>query len=270
MKIYYSWISGSHTSIVVQKFQKEAKLDDRSIEWLKNFSDVWKSLDAKSIAVIPVENSYAGPVRENMYKFIKHNYFPLAEIHMPINRCLLSKETDISAIEKVYSHQKALSQCEQFLEKYTIEAVPFSGQTRAAKYISEHNKSGRGAIASSLAAEIYGLNIIAENVQDEWTNTTKFFVIGVAPNLIDIPKEFVKHDKTVAIFETHNEPAALYKSLAAFANNDVNLTRIENIQDSGNSAYFRLECSWTPEQANVSKAFREFKSIVKSLRILWE
>ena len=226
MKLIYQWVPGAYSNLACFKAKELLDIEITDITWMPDFKSVWENIDENHIAVLPVENSYAGNVHENLYNFLRYDYKIIWEINLEINHCLLSKEDNIKDIKQVYSHPQALDQCHDFLRKHDIKPIPFWDTAWAAEMIVEKSELGIWAIASSLAWDIYWLNVIDEGIQDQDWNTTKFFVIVPKDSKITMKNN---KGKTSMIFETRNIPAALYKCLWAFATNNVNLTKIESM-----------------------------------------
>jgi prephenate dehydratase len=128
----------------------------------------------------------------------------------------------LNSIGKIYSHPQALAQCENFLKRLKVEIVPTYDTAGSAKMIQEQKLAHIGAIASKRASQIYGLNILAENIEDNPNNYTRFLVISREK------AERVKRSKTSIVFATKNVPGALYASLGAFATRNINLIKLES------------------------------------------
>lgn len=153
---------------------------DISIEWRESFEKCWEELKW-NILVLAIENSYAGTLYENLYKFLEYDAKIIGEYAFPIHHCLCSKETKKENIKKVYSHYKALPQCYKYLKKNNMKGIIYSDTALSAKMVSESKESWIASISSSLACEMYGLNILEKNIEDQKWNTTRFLII--------IPKE---------------------------------------------------------------------------------
>lgn len=271
MKIYYQWELWAYSHIASKIVWKAIKLTDTNLIWLSNFSKIWENIDDESIWVLPIENSYAWSIHENMYKFLRYDYKVIWEIVLDIKHCLLWKQsTDISQIKKVYSHPQALSQCYDFLKQNNIEPVSYFDTSTAAKMVSESEDSSIAAIASKEASVIYNLNILRENIQDQIWNTTRFFIVWTKNNKIEILIK--KSTKTTIIFKTRNIPASLYKCLWAFATNWINLSKIESLPSHKDpfTYMFWLDFEWTGEQKEVQNALNELQFFTKEYFIIWE
>ncbi len=198
------------------------------------FEDVFRSLQegAAAGAVIPIENTLAGSVHEN-YDHLQHYNFPIvAETNVRIVHNLMAPPgVPFSRIRRVYSHPVALNQCLDFFARYPrIERVIHYDTAGSAKTIMEEGLTDAGAIASAVAAEIYGARILRRSIEDDRRNFTRFFLLR-RPEYTR--KYKLNHPpnaqwKTSLVFSTRNIPGALFRCLSAFALRDLNLTKIES------------------------------------------
>ncbi|KAG0356456.1 hypothetical protein BG005_004627 [Podila minutissima] len=172
--------------------------------------------------VVPFENSIAGSVVPTLDKFVKSKVKIRAETYLPVHHYLLSKTTT-EAIRRVYSHPVALAQCQTFLNEHLkgIELVPCASTSEAAQLASKEKFAA--AICSQVCAEIYGLDILHANIEDQQDNTTRFFIISDA---WDAP---TSSDKTLLMFTVdHRLPGALCDGLKVFKDHSLNLTKIDS------------------------------------------
>lgn len=269
MKVYYQWVSWAYSNLAslwVKSIFWNAKIE---IKWLPDFASVWNEISQNAIWVLPVENSYAWNIHENLYNFLRYDYKIIWEYNQEINHCLLSLETDIKNIKKVYSHSQALSQCHNFLYNNNIKKENYFDTAWAAKMVSESKETWIWAIASSLAWEIYWLNLLKQSVQDQDWNTTRFFI--VARSDFDIEYND-KKNKVSIIFEAKNIPSSLYKCLWAFATNNVNLTKIESMPSLKwpFTYLFWIDFEWKLEDEQIKKSLEELRFFTNSIKILGE
>jgi prephenate dehydratase len=219
-------------------FSEEAarKLLGAGIEVLPRprFEDVFQSLrdNAATGAVIPIENTLAGSVHEN-YDHLQRYGFPIvAETSVRIVHNLMAPPgVPFSRIRRVYSHPVALNQCLDFFERYPrIERVTYYDTAGSAKMIMEEKLSDAGAIASAVAAEIYGARIVRRSIEDDRRNFTRFFLLRTPDYTHKYPQAIPPNAqwKTSLVFSTRNIPGALFRCLSAFALRDLNLTKIES------------------------------------------
>jgi prephenate dehydratase len=269
MKLIYQWVPWAYSNIACFEAKELIDVEITEMIGLPDFKSVWKAINENTIAILPVENSYAWNIHENLYNFLRYDYKIIWEIDLKINHCLLSKEENINDIKKVYSHPQALDQCHNYLKKNNIKPTIFSDTAGAAEMITKNNEKWVWAIASNLAWDIYWLNTLDESIQDQDWNTTKFFII--VPKNSTIKLKETKW-KTSILFETKNIPAALYKCLWAFATNNVNLTKIESMPSLKwpFTYLFWMNFEWTLKNENVIKSLEELEFFTKQIKILWK
>lgn len=269
MNLIYQWFAWAYSNIACLKVKEILDIRIENIIPKIDFFSVWENIDDNNFWVLPIENSYAWSIHENLYNFLRYDFKIIWEVNLQIDHCLLSNETSINNIKEVYSHPQALSQTHNFLKNHKIKGVSFWDTAWAAKMISTKKKMWIAAVASYLAWKIYNLNIISEKIQDQDWNTTRFLI--VAPKNTNIKNKY-KKNKTSIIFETKNLPSALYKCLWVFATNNINLTKIESMPSLKNpfTYMFWLDLEWTKDNISVSKALDELKDFTNIIRILGE
>lgn len=191
---------------------------------LNAVDEIFRDVEAgnSSYGVVAVENSAEGGVDQTLDMFVSSSLKICAEIEMRIHHNLLSAETDLSAIKQVCAHPQALAQCREWLDANLagVERVAVSSNAEGARIAGE--QSGIAAIAGEEAAEIYGIRILAANIEDEPDNTTRFVVISKSSP----PPS--GEDKTSLLMSMPNKPGALYHVLAPLAGHEVSMTRIES------------------------------------------
>lgn len=274
MKIYYQWYPWAYWNKASLKVANFLNINNENIFWVENFKEVFNKIDDWNIWVLPIENSYAWSIHENFYHIISSKYKIIWEIFLDINHFLLTKTSDITKIKKAYSHPQALMQCQNYLKKYNIEPIISSDTAWAAKFVSESSDKSIASISSDLCSEIYGLEIIDKNIQDQTWNTTRFFVV-VKKDIFDEKKDIFQMPKTWKIsinFKTKDIPSALYKCLWAFATRFINLTKIESLPARENRFEYIF---WIDFEKNVSddvinNALEELSFFCKDLNILWD
>lgn len=221
-----------------------------------------------ALAMIPIENSIAGRVAD-IHHFLPHSGLHIVgEYFLPIHFHLMApKGATRDGLTSVYSHVHALGQCRRIIRELGLVAHTAGDTAGAAREVAEWGDRTKAALAPRLAAEIYGLNILAENVEDEAHNTTRFVVLSktkqwAAPNSGPTMTTFV--------FRVRNVPAALYKSLGGFATNGVNMTKLESYMVDGEFAAtrFLVDVDGHPEQAHVARALEELDFFSKEVEIL--
>ena len=221
-----------------------------------------------TLGIIPIENSQAGRVAEI------HNILPRTELHIVgelfqhiEHQLVAPKGATLKTIKTVYSHPQALMQCRENLKKLNLKTETYSNTATAAKDVAAWNDPTKAAVASTLAAELYGLTILKKNIEDADNNTTVFVTISREPADPDPKKGAVL---TTLLFAIRNIPAALYKSLGGFATNGVNLQKIESYIPGGNSqsAQFFITFEGHPSEKPVQRALEELGFFCKSVRVI--
>jgi len=219
-------------------------------------------------AVIPVENSNAGRVSDVHFLLPQTDLTILGEHFLRVEHQLLAlPDTKLEDIEAAASHPQALAQCSEFLRAHQIKALSRIDTAKSCERIVEMQDKTRAAIASKLAAKIYGLNILASNIENENNNTTRFLIMGKEKSM---PKDDGSKFITSLVFKVKNIPAALYKTLGGFATNGVNITKLESYVIGGNfiSAQFYIEIEAHPESREFKLALEELKFYSESIHFL--
>jgi len=176
--------------------------------------------------VVPVENSLYGRITDIYHLLPSSGLFINAEHFLRVEMNLLGlKGTTLKDIKSVQSLSVALGQCRKFIRKHRLKTINGIDTAGSAREIAERGDRSAGAIASRFAAEVYGLDILAENIEDATHNTTRFLVISKAP---ETPKSGKGRVKTTFVFRVRNVPAALYKAMGGFATNGVNMNKLES------------------------------------------
>ncbi|MDI6785625.1 MAG: prephenate dehydratase [bacterium] len=214
--------------------------------------------------VVPIENSNEGIVTHTLDMFIDSDLKICAEIYQEISHCLLSHGNSLKEIKKVYSHPQAFAQTKNWLNNnlYWAEKIPVSSTAKAAELSSKN--SSCAAVASMIAANIYNLNILAENIEDHLKNYTRFLVIG---KTFCAPTD---NNKTSILFSIKDRAGALYDILKPFAEYNINLTKIESRpskQETWKYIFF-LDLQGHIEDQNVKKALFVLKENCIILKIL--
>ncbi|MEX1020113.1 MAG: prephenate dehydratase [Litorilinea sp.] len=173
-------------------------------------------------AVAPVENSSAGSINKSYDLLLEHDLKVHGEILLRVRHCLLTTPGNADKIKEVRSHYQALAQCEEYLNRHNYVAVPWYDTAGSAKDLAATPSTGVAVIASALAADHYGLEIVEEGIEDMHNNYTRFFVVGKG----DAARTPVA--KTSVIFAVPNTPGSLYEALSEFAKRNINLTKLES------------------------------------------
>jgi prephenate dehydratase len=220
------------------------------------------------LGMIPIENSVAGRVADIHHLMPESGLHIIAEHFMPVRHQLLGvKGATRSSIKTVESHVHALGQCRKVIRQLGIKPVVAADTAGSAREIAEAGDKTRAAIATRLAAEIYKLSILAEDIEDESHNTTRFIVLAREA-------QWAKNGNgptiTTFLFRVRNVPAALYKTLGGFATNGVNMTKLESYMVEGNffATQFYADVEGHPEDKNLVLAFEELSFYSKEMKIL--
>jgi prephenate dehydratase len=217
-------------------------------------------------AIIPIENSLHGRVADIHFLLPESGLSIIAEHFMPIRHCLMAKSAD-AELTTAMSHPQALGQCRHYLREHGIIPVAYADTAAAAAFVAGSDDAGAAAIAPALAAKLYGLELIRENIQDADHNMTRFVVLSREPRAATPDDGTVM---TTFIFEVKNIPAALYKAMGGFATNGVNMTKLESYQNGGSFAAteFFADIEGAPGDAAVDRALDELRFHCNSVRLL--
>jgi prephenate dehydratase len=175
-----------------------------------------------AFGAVPVENSTAGSINKSFDLLLDHDLKVHGEILLRVHHNLLTVPGNAAGITQVRSHPQALAQCESYLNRRRLTAVPWYDTAGSAKDLAADPAPGVGVIASKLAAEVYGLEIVEEKIEDLPNNYTRFFVVGQGE-----PSP-AQRCKTSLVFAVPNTPGSLYHALGEFASRAVNLTKLES------------------------------------------
>jgi prephenate dehydratase len=234
------------------------------------FEDAFTALSSgeADLGMIPIENTIAGRVADIHHLMPHSGLHIVAEWFLPVRHQFLApKGARLDGIKSVESHVHALGQCRNFIRKHKIKAIVAADTAGSAREVAEAGDTSRAAIASRLAADIYGLDILAENIEDEAHNTTRFIVLARQAQHAPSGNGPVV---TTFVFRVRNIPAALYKALGGFATNGVNMTKLESYLIEGNffATMFYADIEGHPDDYNVSLALKELEFFSKEMKIL--
>ncbi|MEK7754392.1 MAG: prephenate dehydratase [Acidobacteriota bacterium] len=198
----------------------------------QRFDDLFRSLETgeADAAVVPIENTLHGSVHENYDHLLKFDFPIVAETSVRIVHNLIAPPgVAFRRLRRVYSPPVALNQCLKFFERYPkLERVPFYDTAGSVKMLMQERPEDAAAIASSVAAGIYGATILKRSIEDDRKNFTRFFLLRRPEQVPPLPKAAAGKWKTSLVFTTHNVPGSLFRALSAFALRDVNLIKIES------------------------------------------
>lgn len=220
------------------------------------------------LGMIPIENTLGGRVADMHHLLPESSLYIIGEHFQPVRHSLLGPEgATLDSLKTVASHEQGLAQCRELIRELGVEPMDFGDTAAAAKEAAERNDPTFGAIASELAAEIYGLQVLRSRIEDRLGNTTRFVVMSrraVEPDPRDGPA------MTSIVFQVRSVPGALYKALGGFATNMVNITKLESyiVDTSFTVAQFYAEFDGHPADQNVSNALEELQFFCTTLKRL--
>lgn len=222
------------------------------------------------LGMIPIENTLAGRVADIHHLLPQTQLFIVGEYFLPIHfQLMVLPGVKKQEIKTVHSHIHALGQCRKIIRNNGWKAVVASDTAGAAKFIKQMSDRSQAALAPKLAAELYGLDIIESDVEDDINNVTRFVVVS-REDVRAVRKN--KDDKIVTsfLFSVRNVPAALYKAMGGFATNGVNMTKLESYQINGSfsATQFFADIEGHPDDAMVRLALEELAFFSKKIRIV--
>ncbi len=265
MKILYQGSEGAYSQLAA--LEVYPKMDTISC---KTFEECFQKCteDENLITIIPVENSIAGRVADIQYLMNKYKLQIYAEhFHKVSHNLMALPGVKIKNVKSVRSHSQAISQCQKVIKENNLEPIIAADTAGSAKFISINSKKDEAAIASTLAAKIYNLEIIKKNIENEKGNLTRFLIMGKSILQPDFGK---KKYITSFLFKLKSKPAALYQSLGGFAINGVNLTKLQSYpeKNSFDSFFFLCDLDGHIEDPKVQKSLEELGFHTVSLDIL--
>ena len=220
------------------------------------------------LAMLPCENSLAGRVPD-IHSLLPDSGLSIVGEHFErVEHCLLGVPgATLETVRRVHSHAVALGQVRRLLREHDMVPVIEADTAGSAALVAEWGRPEDAAIASALAAELYGLDILLRNVEDATHNTTRFYVAANEPRLAPPEREGLM---TTFVFRVRNVPAALYKALGGFATNGVNMTKLESYMVGGQftATQFLSEVEGHPEHPNLRRAMEELAFFSHEIRVL--
>ena len=252
-KIYFQGSFGAYSHLAALSVEPDAK-----IEPCKTFDECFlkATKDNSSKIIIPESNRITGNIGIE-YLIFKYRLNIYSEYFQKIEHNLLGLPgTKLSDIKDIYSHGQALSQCSKFIKSNNLIEHVRADTAGSAEMVSKEQDNTKGAIASSLSAETYGLEIVKKNIENEKGNLTRFLIMGKS---ISQPEFGKKKYITSFLFKLKSKPAALYQSLGGFAINGVNLTKLQSYpeKNSFDSFFFLCDLDGHIEDPKVQKSLEE-------------
>ena len=238
----------------------------------RTFEDVFNlvSNDEVTLAMIPIENTIAGRVADIHLLLPESSLYIIGEYFMPIHfQLMVLPGTPARKIKTVHSHVHALGQCRKIIKERGWHGIVAGDTAGAAKEIAAQHDITRAALAPSLAAQLYGLEILEHDIEDSDSNFTRFVILSKKPVKIE-RKHAEEQIITTFVFNVRNLPAALYKAMGGFATNGVNMTKLESYQLEGKftATQFYADIEGHPNDLNVSRALAELKYFSTKVRVL--
>lgn len=238
----------------------------------RTFEDAFNAVSCSEadLAMIPIENTIAGRVADIHHLLPESHLFIVGEYFMPIHFHLMVVPGATAVdIMTVHSHIHALGQCRNIVRERGWQPVVAGDTAGAARLVAEQADKSMGAIAPALAAELYGLEIIENNIEDSDINVTRFVILARESASVEAgnPDEPIV---TTFVFNVRNMPAALYKAMGGFATNGVNMTKLESYQleDKFTATQFYADIEGHPDDENVARALEELRFFSTHVRIL--
>ena len=260
MRIAYQGEPGAFSEAAVLRL-----LPDAEPRPYPTFDEVFDAVSsgAVNLGVVPIENSIGGSIHRNYDLLVDHEIPITGEVELDVVHCLQALPgTKLSDVKTVYSHPQALAQCERYLKDLgaTVEAV--YDTAGGAKLVAEQKLQGAAALASRRAAEVFGLDVLQEAVQDFEYNITRFFVIGGTP-----PAEA---NKTTIVFALPSTPGSLFKALSVFALRDINLSKLESRPIRGRpwEYLFYVDIESRRDDLPLARALTQLGEFAKWIRVL--
>ena len=265
MRFSFQGVNGAYSELAGKKiFPNSVSIPK------KTFEEMFEAVrnNNAQVALVPIENSRAGRVADTQRLIPESNLKIIGEYFLEVNHCLLALPgTSIKDIKRIHSHEQAIAQCRNNIIKHQKDMVVAADTAGAAKMISAIRNKEDAAIASSLAADTYNLEILEKKFQDSENNVTRFLIMSKDLVMPDTKESRIM---TTLVFELKSIPAALYKSLGGLASNGVNMTKLESyINPQGfDVAQFYADIEGHPENENVNLALEEMKYFCKHIDIL--
>ena len=236
----------------------------------RTFEDVIETVrkGEADLAMLPVENSTYGRVADIHHLLPESGLHIVDEAFVRVHINLLAVPgTRLEEIESAMSHTVLLGQCRGFLQQHRLERITGADTAGSAQIVAQKGDRKLAALASELAGEIYGLDVLARHIEDKQNNTTRFLVMSREPNLT---RRGEGRMMTTFVFRVRNIPAALYKAMGGFATNGINMTKLESYMVDGNftATQFYADVEGHPDDTNLRLALEELRYFTSSMTLL--
>ena len=255
-RVAYQGVEGAYSHLACRD-----ALPDHEPVSCYSFEDMLTAVQdgTADVAMVPVENSVAGRVADIHHLLPESGLFIIGEHFQRVNHMLLGvRGTSLEQLEEVHAHPMGLAQCRGLINRHGLRRVQHADNAGAARDVAERGDPRVAAIASSLAAEVYGLDILVDSAEDAEHNTTRFLLMAREPKLPPAHGETVV---TTIVFRVRSVPAALYKALGGFATNGINLTKLESYLVGGSfeAAQFYVDAEGHPDERPLTLALEELR-----------
>ncbi len=262
--VSFQGLEGAYSDLVCRELFR----DYRTLP-CETFQEALEAVDIGNakFAIIPVENNIAGRVADMHFLLENLKLKIIAEHYYKIEHHLMAKPgTTLKNIKQVFSHTHALSQCKKNIKKLKLIPINHMDTAGAAKYVKENKDKKISAIASKLASKIYNLKILKKNFEDSKENVTRFLVFSKTNIKIDQGQRII----TSIVFNTKNSPASLYNALGGFAENSINLTRLESffVNKDFKQFSFIIDVESHPDSKSFKNALNILKKFSTKVKIL--
>lgn len=256
---------GAFSEEAVRRLFPEAETDARPH---RTFRSVFDAVGAgeDGYGVVPLENSSAGSITEVYDLLASGNARIVGEVVLRVDHALLALPgTRLEDVRSVSSHPQALAQCQEYLATLDVDAVPVYDTAGAAKRLAEEHRVGEAAIASARAAAVYGLEVLADGIQDEGLNQTRFAAVAAAEAASLGPP-----DKTSLVFRVRHLPGALVRCLEPFAGRGLNLSKLESrpLRDAPFQYRFYLDVEAAADDEAVAASLRDMEPFATEIKVL--
>ena len=267
LRIAFQGEAGAYSEAALLAFSAIRKLEKPQSVPCASFDEVFQSVEKgnSELGFIAIENSLAGSIHRNYDLLLQHKLSVVGEYYLRVSHCLLGcPGVKLEEIERVISHPQALAQCDGYLRSLGVIIEAAYDTAGSAKIVSERGDCKTAAIASRRAAEIYGLEILADSIEDNPENFTRFLAISPEP---DEPGEDAK---TSIVFSLKNVPGSLFRGLSVFALRDIDLTKIESrpLQGKRWQYLFYIDFIGSQDEERCRNALNHLQEITSFFKVL--
>ena len=232
--IVYQGIPGSYSEASLREFCARNNIEVNPVEERGFFEGLFDSITTQTgLGWVPVSNSHAGTVHQAIDMFLRHDVEVLAEYYFDVNHCLaVVPGTKLEEIQTAHSHPQALAQCSEFLLTHDIAAKAYHDTAAAAEMVADEGEYTEAAICSERAAELYGLEVLERNIQNDPNNVTRFLLVKKRDSEYDFEPQLKTNGdtqyKTTVIFAAKEEAGSLYRCISGFAGANINMSKLES------------------------------------------